>query len=327
MKKNFLFLVLVIFPMLIMGQKKMSREDYIREYKDLAMKEMIRSGVPASITLAQGILESNNGNSTLAVKGNNHFGIKCHTDWKGKKIYHNDDHDNECFRKYKSVYESFIDHSDFLVNRSRYAFLFQLDITDYEGWAKGLKKAGYATNRHYDNLLIRIIEENQLHQYDLLALKKTKPGKDNDLAEKENISRRPVRINNRIDYIIVQEGDSYESLKKELKLLNTELFRYNELTDDSMLKPGQILYLQPKRNRAEAGKDEHIVKKGESLHSISQMYGIKLEKLCEKNQMEPEDYIEPGTKLLLRRHSKPGRFRETESQKPEEREMQFQFEH
>ncbi len=165
---------------------RLSGEEYIELYSDLAMKEMLRSGVPASITLAQGMLESDNGNSGLARKSNNHFGIKCHNDWTGRKVHHNDDAFHECFRKYKTVYDSYVDHSDFLRNTPRYAFLFDLDITDYKAWAKGLKKAGYATSGTYADRLIRIIEENNLHRYDLLALKEGVPAhaprNQNDLA-------------------------------------------------------------------------------------------------------------------------------------------------
>ena len=142
------------------------RKDYIKEYNSLAIKEMKRSGIPASITLAQAMLESDNGNSTLARKANNHFGIKCHSSWKGAKVYHDDDKRNECFRKYKSIYSSYIDHSDFITNNNRYQFLFELSLSDYKAWAKGLQKAGYATSRTYAELLIKIIDNNQLYVYD-----------------------------------------------------------------------------------------------------------------------------------------------------------------
>lgn len=150
-------------------QVNIPRESYINTYADLAMREMLRTGIPASITLAQGCLESNNGNSRLAVSANNHFGIKCH-DWKGKKIYHNDDRWQECFRSYPSVYDSYVDHSQFLATKTRYASLFELRPDDYRGWANGLKKAGYATAPHYARQLIQIIEDNQLYRYDQMAL-------------------------------------------------------------------------------------------------------------------------------------------------------------
>ena len=148
------------------AERRITREEYIEMYKDDAIREMLKSGVPASITLAQGILESGNGNSPLAVYAKNHFGVKCHKGWTGESMRLDDDEKNECFRKYETVYESFKDHSDFLVTRSRYAFLFDLKITDYKGWAKGLKKAGYATNPNYPSLLIDLIEKYELYNYD-----------------------------------------------------------------------------------------------------------------------------------------------------------------
>lgn len=167
--KNMLRLsILIVFcttSVILLAQSK-SRSQYIEEYHELAIKEMNRVGIPASITLAQGMLESGNGNSTLARKSNNHFGIKCHNDWKGKRVYHDDDRKGECFRKYKTVYQSYIDHSDFLTGKQRYASLFELKTTDYKGWAKGLKKAGYATDPKYAHRLIEIIEENNLDRFD-----------------------------------------------------------------------------------------------------------------------------------------------------------------
>ena len=153
--------------MVVHAQHKISVEDYILNYKDVAIDKMRVYGIPASITLAQGILESGSGNSELARKANNHFGIKCHKDWKGKTFHMDDDAKNECFRKYKSPDESYRDHSLFLTTRDRYADLFELDITDYRGWARGLKKAGYATNPKYPQLLIKIIEENRLYEFDI----------------------------------------------------------------------------------------------------------------------------------------------------------------
>ncbi|MGC9343344.1 MAG: glucosaminidase domain-containing protein [Bacteroidales bacterium] len=291
------------------------------------MREMLRSGVPASITLAQGMLESDNGNSRLAVKGNNHFGIKCHSDWKGRKIYHDDDERNECFRRYKSVYDSYIDHSEFLREKQRYAFLFELEITDYKGWAKGLKKAGYATHRKYADLLITIIEDNELHKYDLIALEDYDPDEDVNIAQKgfESSGKRAILINNRIDYIIVKPGDSFESLRDELNLIKGELFRYNDLTADSSLRAGQILYLQPKRNRAEAGKDFHVLKQGESLYDVSQVYGVKLEKLYRKNHIEPGNPVQPGTRIYLRKRKPGGFLKEDPLKQSDDDEFEFQF--
>ena len=326
MRRSSVIFLVLFFPSLMFAQR-MTREEYIHEYKDLAMSEMLRTGIPASIKLAQGLLESNNGNSTLARKGNNHFGIKCHNDWKGRRIHHDDDEKNECFRRYKSVHESYVDHSDFLQYRNRYAFLFDLEITDYKAWAKGLKKAGYATNRKYADLLIRIIEENELHKYDLLALDEYDPAEDVALGQEEG-ETRPVLMNNRIDYIIVRPGDTFESLNEELRLLDFELYKYNNLTPDSTLEAGEILYLQPKRNRAEKGKEYHILKADETLYEISQVYGVKLDKLYEKNNLEPGEKVQPGTKISLRKRKGGGLFSfgdQQESIPEENKEFRFEF--
>lgn len=308
MKKITFNLLLLLFSVSVFAQnsRKLSREDYIELYKDIAILEMERWGIPASITLAQGMLESDNGNSTLAVKANNHFGIKCHSTWKGKKVYHDDDEDQECFRKYKTALESYEDHSNFLVNGSRYNFLFELATDDYKGWAKGLKKAGYATSNQYADLLIKIIDDNKLYQYDIGELENGDRDRRRDRGEQS--LGREILSNNRVDFILVEEGDSFESLQGELSLLRFELFRYNELSIDSLLIPGQILYLQPKRNKAEAGKEIHILKEGESIHWVSQKYGVKLKELYEKNHWEYGFQPENGTEILLRK-AKQGSFK------------------
>jgi LysM repeat protein len=295
------------------------RQEYIRKYKNLAISEMKRAGIPASITLAQGLLESDNGNGTLAQRANNHFGIKCHDNWNGRRIYHDDDERKECFRKYNSVADSYRDHSDFLTSSSRYASLFDLKIENYKGWAKGLKKAGYATNRKYANLLIRIIENNNLYVYDQTRKNKTRKKdiaalpedikSDSDLVENDkagednfiiSISSGRVCQINRIDYIMVKKGDTFAKLADELDMMYWELFKYNELPKDSRLNEGQILYLQPKRNKAEAGSKFHWVEEGETMYDISQKYGIKLAKLYKMNMMEEGTQPKPGQKLWLR---------------------------
>jgi len=283
---------------------KISKEEYILTYKDIAIAEMNRSGIPASITLAQGMLESDNGNSRLARQANNHFGIKCH-DWKGKKIYHTDDERNECFRKYKNANESFIDHSDFLMNGPRYVSLFYLDQSDYIGWAKGLKEAGYATSPTYAEVLIRIIKENELHQYD--EPMKRRPV---ELAQIDadhfavEVPHRKILTRNRIDYIIVQDGDSYHELSEELDMMPFELARYNEIERNSELIPGQLLYIQPKRNKASVEFRFYTVEEGQTMYQISQMYGIKLHKLYNKNLMKAGTEPEPGDVLWLRKKKK-----------------------
>lgn len=321
---SFLF-VLILFPGQIFSQK-ISRQDYIEQYRDLAMSEMLRSGVPASIKLAQGILETNNGNSTLATRANNHFGIKCH-DWQGRKVYHDDDAPDECFRRYKSAKDSYLDHSDFLRNRSRYAFLFDLDITDYKAWAKGLKRAGYATSRTYAERLITIIEDNELYQYDYLALNEEAPRKIRKLTwrNSRNLKSDRIQLNNRIKYIVVEEGETLQSIQEEFDLMRNELQQNNELASDAQLIPGQILYLQPKRKKAERGREYHFIRERESLYSISQAYGIKLESLYEMNNLLPGDSVELGTKINLRRKKKGDTFLRIEDEQPQETE-EFRFE-
>ena len=277
---------------------------------------MNRNGVPASIILAQGMLESDYGRSRLAVQANNHFGIKCHNGWTGATITHDDDRRNECFRRYRSVEESFNDHSNFLATTPRYRDLFKLKIDDYKGWARGLRQAGYATNPNYANLLIRIIEENELWRYDqgyrgsaraatvgnnsnrAVATTNTATRNVNEFAVPDRVSR--VRENNRIRYIVVNERDTRESIERDFNLLRWELLRYNDLDNDFKLQPGQIIYLQPKRNKAEAGKNTHNVTNGDSMYSISQQYGIKLKKLYEMNRMRERDEPRVGDRVRLR---------------------------
>lgn len=302
---------------------------YTNLYAGFAVTEMGRTGIPASITLAQGIIESDYGRSRLAYEANNHFGIKCHSDWKGKKIYHDDDKRQECFRRYSRVEDSFKDHSDFLVDGSRYDFLFDLKMDDYKGWARGLKKAGYATNPKYASMLINTIEENRLYLYDNISSGRSSVDNrqvsnedyqnvidpvvaDQKLLEEDIdnfvVSRNKMRtgIRNRIQYVIIKESDTYGTLASEFNLLSWELFRYNDLEDGRELTLGMLLYLQPKRNRAEAGEEFHIVEEGESMWSISQLYGVKLKILYERNRIISGADPDVGTELWLRRTKPEG---------------------
>lgn len=305
------WIFLVIFQMQAFSQRRISPQNYIDTYKDIAISEMKRSGVPASITLAQGMLESDNGNSSLAREGNNHFGIKCH-DWTGKAMYKDDDAKNECFRKYKSADESFKDHSDFLQSKQRYNFLFEYKSTDYKSWAKGLKKAGYATNPRYPELLIKLIEENELYRYDRDVAVADKARSNRSAPRKKgeepefaiNMNNHPVYKRNNIEYTVVKSGDTYDKLARELEMFTWELLSYNELSKDSVLHEGDILYLQPKRRKAESGKEIHTVQAGETLHSISQLYGIKTKHLRRLNRMEDNKDVTQGEVLNLRSKKK-----------------------
>ena len=293
---------------------QMTRAEYIEQYKDMAIREMKRSGIPASITMAQAMLESDNGNSKLARRAKNHFGIKCGGVWNGKTFHQDDDARNECFRKYKDVEESYRDHSDFL-QKKRYEKLFDLAIDDYKGWAKGLKKAGYATNPKYPALLIRIIEDNNLQELDKekprnLAQKTEKKPKANPKSESKGdidseftigTKEHQVKLNNRVKYIVVKAGDTFKSLNAEFDLMAWQLPKYNELPKNADLEEGQVLYLQPKRKKAEHGNNHHKVEKGETMYEISQKYAIKLRRLYQLNLMPEGTQAKPGTKLSLRK--------------------------
>jgi hypothetical protein len=292
---------------------------YLNRYSALAVSEMKRTGVPASITLAQGMIESDYGRSSLAREANNHFGIKCHDDWTGAIYRHDDDRRDECFRRYSKAEDSFKDHSDFLKRVPRYKFLFSLPVTDYKGWAKGLKLAGYATNPDYANMLIRTIEANNLNLYDngkQPALARTDTQKQNIEAIPEDATvtnrtpvssymRVPERVqrvmeNNRIQYIIVRDGETKESIEQEFQLLKWELSKYNEISAEFVPVQGQILYLQPKRDKAEPGKEYYIAVNGDTMYSVSQKFGVKIKKLYEYNRMGDGSEPVAGDKIYLR---------------------------
>ena len=277
---------LVISTNSAFGQE-ISRKEYIEKYSSLAVKQMHQYKIPASITLAQGILESNNGNSRLATKANNHFGIKCHG-WEGKKIFADDDKKNECFRNYKNVLESFVDHSLFLNKYSRYEFLFDYKITDYKSWAKGLKKAGYATNNKYPELLIKIIEENNLYQFDSKKIDK------NLMSGKRNIYMHP----NKIKYVISKNQETYKTIAKSLNIKLKQILKYNDDNNQSVLNVGTKVFIQPKRNRSK--QRIHVVNNGEDLRTISQTYGVKMNSLKKRNQLILKNSLNNGDKLRLR---------------------------
>jgi LysM repeat protein len=270
---------------------------------------MVEHNIPASITLAQGILESANGNSELARYANNHFGIKCH-DWNGEKMYKDDDNKDDCFRKYQSAHESFEDHSTFLTGRDRYAFLFNYEVTDYKSWAKGLKKAGYATNPSYPTLLIELIEKHNLSQYDqlhdLATSKNPELKAENTLSKPQTVKVTSAMVNthsvnvssNKIKCITVKEGDTFYKISKEFEIGLWQLYKYNDLANDDILKVGDMIYLQPKRNKGSVAN--HTILKGETMRSISQKYGIKLKKLYKLNDLTFGTNLVPGEVIKLK---------------------------
>lgn len=285
-------ILILLFQLALFGNPGYAQQkEYIEKYKDVAIREMKAYGIPASITLAQGILESASGTSYLATKANNHFGIKCHRDWKGKKVYRDDDEKNECFRHYDNAEQSFVDHSKFLKNRSRYAFLFEEDITDYKAWAKGLKKAGYATNPKYPQLLIRIIEDYNLSQYDNME-----PAKEPVVPTFG--SHIVLTSENDVEYVEILAGDSFESIAKETETSIKRLLKYNELNYDAQLKEGQRIYLQPKRKRAK--QLTYVLQEGDSMYEVSQKFAIKLKYIYKRNKLSVGQQLPAGTSILLR---------------------------
>ncbi|QIA10021.1 LysM peptidoglycan-binding domain-containing protein [Draconibacterium halophilum] len=274
---------------------------------------MNRSGIPASITIAQGCLESGNGNSELSRKSNNHFGIKCKKSWKGKKVYYDDDRRNECFRSYRSVEDSYIDHTNFLMENPRYALLFMLDPTDYKSWAKGLKKAGYATAHDYDKRLIRIIEENKLHRLDKKMTFNPMGGQtahnvlNNDHSDALTITpfkTHQVTKINRVKAVVAKKGDTYEMLAQELGLKDWELYKFNDQQPGHRPISNEVVYIQHKNRRTKKDQLTHRAQEGETMHYISQLYGIKLKPLYRRNNMKRGRQPNPGQVIYLRKKKK-----------------------
>ena len=286
-----LFLILIICCLTLQAQTRNKQyEAYIKKYRELAVEEMKKYHIPASITLAQGLLESGAGQSALARKSNNHFGIKCGSDWYGKTVSHDDDARGECFRAYKHPKDSYEDHSKFLAGRSRYASLFNLNITDYKGWARGLKKAGYATNPRYADQLIGVIELYELYKYD-----------DKNYLKwiKKNPNPHQTYIANDLLYIVVRAGDSWKSISQEFDISQKKLRKYNDLYKGYALQVGDILYLEKKNKKADKEHIVHVLRAGESMYSISQKYGIRLKNLYKLNKMDEDDPT-PKTGTILR---------------------------
>jgi LysM repeat protein len=303
LKKNIFILFVFIYSFAHAEDGRISRQEYIDIWRDEAVFQMHQYGIPASITMAQGILESGDGNSYLAQHANNHFGIKCH-EWTGAKVYKDDDSKNECFRKYPSASDSYTDHSKFLAERSRYESLFTLKTNDYKGWAKGLKKAGYATNPAYAELLIDLIEKHKLYELDQeVVAQKKKVAKD--VKKEEAVvastasSKHQVKVSaNNIKYIVAQKGDTYAGIALAHQMGLWQIYKYNDITEDDILKIGDVIYLQPKRNKAK--DQQHIAKHGETLKDISQQHGVKLKKLQKRNAIKGNPTLTQGQKIVLR---------------------------
>ena len=289
----------------VLAQMKWNQryQTYINQYRDLAIEQMLKFKIPASITLAQGLLESGAGYSELATKGNNHFGIKCHG-WTGRKTYHDDDEAQECFRAYTNVYESYEDHSLLLSRQPRYRSLFSLDGDDYKGWAHGLKKCGYATSPTYAQKLIGIIELYKLQQYDKAKkydrFMESRAYKDSPSA-KGGI-QHPIHRYNKNYYIVVKQGDTFRSIGKELGLSYRKIAKYNERNKRDKLVVGETIYLKKKQKKADKTYKNrpHTVKPGESMYSIAQYYGMRVKSLYKKNGLSPDYVPKVGDKLRVR---------------------------
>ncbi|MFG6427772.1 glucosaminidase domain-containing protein [Lepagella muris] len=269
-------------------------EVYIDRFCHLAVEHQEEFGIPASITLAQGLLESAAGKSTLATKGNNHFGIKCHKEWKGKSMKRSDDSPNECFRSYNTPEESFLDHSRFL-RRTRYQKLFDLDITDYSGWARGLRECGYATDPNYAARLITIIERYSLYIYD------TQEGRSQEetvaFIRDMLVNTHPVRRTRGLHYVVATPGDTYASIAKEFNLKEKKLMKYNDAHKDHEIKAWEEVYLEEKLETAPDGVTTVTIGEDECIHSIAQRYGMKVKVIKNLNHKASDT---PGTVLNLR---------------------------
>jgi len=318
-KKIFYLLMIIISVFLNATAQTLTPQQYIETYKDLAIKEMKRMGVPAAITLAQGLLETESGNSVLVKKSNNHFGIKCKSSWTAETVNHDDDAAGECFRSYKDAEASYRDHSNYLRGTERYAFLFTLQPTDYKGWARGLRKAGYATNPKYPEILIRNIELYNLEQYTMEGMKEEAKDTDKNEADQDapatnvqvkyiepaassnekNVSDASGATNliNGHKYINATKGTSLLAIASENDVDLSKLLAYNDMEDDGILKKDQIIFIEKKSKTGR--EDFYIVQKQESLYDIAQKNGIQLKYLLKYNDLTENSFVTVGTKLKL----------------------------
>lgn len=319
--RRILTTAVLLLMILASRAQRVTPEQYILKFKDIAIAEMKRMGIPAAITLAQGILEAESGNSDLVKRSNNHFGIKCKNTWTGEVVYHNDDENGECFRSYKSAEESYRDHSNFLRGSARYGFLFDLDAADYRGWAYGLKKAGYATNPQYPAILIRNIEQYKLQQYTLAGMSELPVFQTTGINDSKtdtlqtvsapvtdvvdaatsvsilDIPLKEILINQR-KCVMAPKGMSFLLIAARNNIPLEKLLQYNELAEDGILGKSQFVFLEKK---AKVGEQEYwIVQPGETLYDIAQNNGIQLQYLLDYNKLDNDYKPEAGSRLALR---------------------------
>lgn len=302
---RYAILILTFLTVSASAQRKMSTAEYVDTYKNIAIEKMNTYRIPASITLAQGLLESGNGGSELAVSANNHFGIKCGKSWTGPRVLHDDDAKDDCFRKYSSVEESFRDHSIFLSEGKRYASLFELKTNDYEGWARGLKAAGYATNPMYADMLINLINRYKLYQYDVPQVMGGVFGSKIFVGE-GNAPTPLVRVGltwgrcNGVRYVVAREGDTYQSLARKLRIPIERLLKFNDLHQTIPIDEGTRIFIQRKGN-SNKFQNAHVVRKGETSYSISQDFGVKLRSLKQMNRKLKKSPPVVGQQITLRK--------------------------
>lgn len=304
-KRDSVTFIIILSLLLLPGMSALAQakrykayDDYVDTYKSIALDHMKKHKIPASITLAQGLLESGAGKSSLARDANNHFGIKCHKDWTGGKVYKADDNPNDCFRKYKKVEDSYEDHSQFL-KRSRYSPLFSLKTTDYRGWARGLQQLGYATDQAYANKLIKLIEDYELYQYDKKGKSTSELQEEEQRFLTQNYKHTPYKTHNLV-YVIAQDEDTYEGIAVEFGFKAKDLCKYNEVPEGFPLKAGDLVYFEKKKSKADKPYYDHVVQVGESMHSISQLYGVKVKNLYKMNKKDYEYVPVEGDVLRLR---------------------------
>ncbi len=312
------------------AQKRITREEYVDRYKHIAVAHMERYGIPASITMAQGILESDCGNSWLSQQSNNHFGIKCKKNWTGERVYHDDDAKGECFRQYPTVEASYYDHAQFLDSQPRYDSLFAYSSTDYKSWARGLKAAGYATAPDYAQRLVRIIEENDLYLLDRdngLALYAAARRNAGHSAEEqfagqssvEHVYTAEMLVNpndyrvtisshngydvyrtNGVSYVLAKEDDTYEHIARQFRLSASNLRRFNDVERDARPMTGEAVYIERKKRRWEGNALLHTTHRGETLWSIGQSYGIRTRSLRKLNRLPDHAELPQGRKIKIR---------------------------
>ena len=315
MKKVCFIAVSLMVSFLTVHGQKLTQAEYIAKYKNLAISEMHRSGVPASITLAQGLLETESGNSSLVLRSNNHFGIKCKSNWVGPSVSHDDDERDECFRAYTSAEESYRDHSDFLRNSARYAFLFDLERTNYKEWAQGLRQAGYATNPRYPEILIRFIETNELQQYDtanyfvaytsetIPVYETVQPPvfEQHGIKPSESAPKYLAfssHIVNGSKALFVHKGTSLLAIATKQKIHLSKLLEINDLMKDGLLEKDQFIFLEKKSTQGE--QDYYIAEAGETLYDIAQKNGVLLQSVISYNKAKEDNRIQAGEKILLK---------------------------